>query len=115
MRISLITLVLVGSTGAVLAQGTADDYRRSEELNRKYQGLATGLVESPSWIPNTSRMWYRTTVASGAVFMVADAATKQKRPAFDHDKVAAAVSGDSVKYTGTTLPFSTIEFVDGEQ
>jgi dipeptidyl aminopeptidase/acylaminoacyl peptidase len=111
MRLPVIALALLGST-PLLGQGTADDYRRSEELNRKYQGLAIGLVESPTWIPNTSRLWYRTTVPGGAVFIIVDAATKRKQPAFDHEKVAAALSTDSVKYTGTTLPFSSIEFGD---
>ena len=113
MRYALPALVLLGSIAS--AQGTADDYRRAEELNRRYQNLATGLVERPTWIANTSRLWYRVTVPGGARFVVADAATKQKRPAFDHDKVAAALSTDSAKYTAITLPFVTIELVDDEK
>jgi hypothetical protein len=109
----LLAVVLLGSSAK--AQGTADDYRRSEELNRGYQNLATGLVERPTWIGNTSRLWYRVTVPGGARFVVADAATRQKRPAFDHDKLAAALSGDSARYTAVTLPFMAIEFVDDEK
>jgi dipeptidyl aminopeptidase/acylaminoacyl peptidase len=114
MRLLPIALALAaGST--VLAQGTAADYRRAEELNRRYQGLATGLVERPTWIANTDHLWYRVAVPGGNQFVVVDAATKQKRPAFDHDRIAAALSADSIKYTGLTLPFASIEFFDGEK
>jgi dipeptidyl aminopeptidase/acylaminoacyl peptidase len=114
MRYTLAAaLALFGSTAP--AQGTADDYRRADELNRRYQGLATGLVESPRWIAGTSRLWYRVSVPGGNSFVVADATTKQKRSAFDHERIAAALSTDSVKYTAVTLPFAAIEFVDGER
>jgi dipeptidyl aminopeptidase/acylaminoacyl peptidase len=97
------------------AQGTTDDYQRADALNRRYQGLAVDVAEPPRWIGETSRLWYRKSMRGGNVFTVVDAATRQKRPAFDHDKVAAALSTDSTRHTGTTLPFSVIEFVDRER
>src|SRR4051812_18029060 len=112
MRNVILLTVLLAP--AAFVQGTADDYRRAEELNRRYQGLATDIAEAPHWIPGTSRLWYRKSVDGGNVFVVADAATKKKQPAFDHDRLAAALSADSVKYTGLTLPFNTIQFLDGE-
>jgi dipeptidyl aminopeptidase/acylaminoacyl peptidase len=114
MRLLPIALALLAGSTA-LAQGTADDYRRADELNRRYQGLAIGLVERPTWIANTSRLWYRVSVPGGNQFVVVDAATKQKRPAFDHARIAAALSNDSSKYTALTLPFTSIEFFDGEK
>src|SRR5688572_30025184 len=105
MRHALAALVLLAPAAAV-AQGTADDYRRAEELNRKYQGLTADVVEVPRWIPGTSRLWYRKTVPGGNAFVLVDAPSKKKQPAFDHDRIAAALSTDSVKYTGITLPFT---------
>ena len=110
---ALAAVALLASS--LSAQGTAEDYRRAEDLNRRYQGLATGMVETPRWIDSTSRLWYRVSVAGGFQFVVADAVTKTKRPAFDHERIATALSTDSVKYTPITLPFSTIEFVEKEK
>src|SRR5437868_2191114 len=37
------------------------------------------------------------------------------RTPFDHDAIAAAISVDSTKYTGVTLPFASTDFVDDEK
>jgi dipeptidyl aminopeptidase/acylaminoacyl peptidase len=97
------------------AQGTAANYRRADELTRHYQGLTRDFVETPRWIPGTSRLWYRKSVEGGNAFVVFDAVTKTSRPAFDQDRLAAAMSGDSAKYTGATLPFSVFDFADNEK
>jgi hypothetical protein len=45
------------------------------------------------------------------MFMLVDADALSKRPAFDHDRLAAALSlASGQKYTAITLPFSTFEY-----
>src|SRR5437763_9244308 len=87
MRSSTLITLLIPIAAVVSAQGTAADYKRSEELNRKYQGLAVDVPETPHWIGNTS-FWYRKAVPGGNAFVVVDATTKEKQPALDHAKVA---------------------------
>jgi dipeptidyl aminopeptidase/acylaminoacyl peptidase len=69
-----------------------------------------------SWIDKTSRFWYRKAVKGGKEFVLVDAETLVKKPAFDHarlaDSLSAAAGG---KYESLTLPFSTFTFVDDER
>jgi dipeptidyl aminopeptidase/acylaminoacyl peptidase len=97
----------------VSAQGTAADYERAFGLREKWQGLALDLAERPSWIGKTNRFWYRKTIPDGTAFMVVDAATFAKEPAFDHEKLAASLakaSGEKVE--AKKLPFQAIAFVE---
>ena len=106
------TLLFLFTAFLAHAQGTADDYARSRALRDKLQNL-TGNVPGPAtWIEGTNRFWYRKTVKGGAEFVVVDAEKQEKRPAFDHSKVAAALGA---KYTPITLPFQEFAFADGER
>src|SRR5215467_12195383 len=80
-----------------------------------FQDLAINVPETANAIPDTSRFWYRKSVKGGNEFVVVDAETLVKRPAFDHERLAAALSDDSTKYTAITLPFNSFQFVDGER
>src|SRR5262249_44001802 len=96
------------------AQGTAADYERASTVAERTDGLVLDLADTPHWIAG-NKFWYRKTVKGGAEFVLVDAATAQRRPAFDHDNLAT-VLGTATKhsYTATTLPFTTLTFVDGD-
>lgn len=112
--LSLVTLCLLYSF--IFAQGTRADYERAMSLRERYSGLALNLAERPTWIEKTSRFWYRRTVRGGHEFILVDAETQAKRPAFDHERLAAALSAAAnQKYTALKLPFEQISFVDGEK
>src|SRR5262249_9032202 len=97
------------------AQGQRADYERADGLDKRLSGLAVNGAEGASWIGNTSRFWYRKSVAGGHEFVLVDAGTLAKRPAFDHARLAASLSkATGEKYTAVTLPFATVSFVDGE-
>lgn len=107
-----LSLALAVST-VVHAQGTVADYQRAFGLRDKYQGLAIDVPDAAVWIGKTHRFAYRKTVKGGTQFVVVDADTQQKQPAFDHDRIAAALSSvTGRKLTGLTLPFTTFTFVD---
>jgi dipeptidyl aminopeptidase/acylaminoacyl peptidase len=98
------------------AQGTRADYERASGLREKWQGLAVNLPERPSWIGATHRFWYRKSVLGGTEFVLVDADKASKAPAFDHDKLAAALAVElKDKVDPKKLPFNTITFVDGEK
>ena len=98
------------------AQGTPADYARANGLRAKYEGLTVNVTTSSGWIGKTHRLWYRHTVKGGAEFVVFDAETKQKRPAFDHMKLASALSTATGKsYSAISLPFNSLSFSDDER
>ena len=110
----MLSLLLLPFT--VSAQVTQADYERAASLRTKFQGLAVNIVERPTWIGKTSRFWYRKSVKGGNEFVLVDAETLTKKPAFDHEKLAASFStATGKKYTAVTLPLMAINFVDNEQ
>jgi dipeptidyl aminopeptidase/acylaminoacyl peptidase len=111
----LLTAILLLPLSAV-AQVTTADYERALGLREKYPALAVNVADSATWIEKTSRFWYRRSVKGVNEFLVVDAATRQKRPAFDHERLAASLSKASgEKYTALKLPFNSIRFVDAER
>ncbi|HEU6450205.1 MAG TPA: hypothetical protein VFT57_02210, partial [Gemmatimonadaceae bacterium] len=97
------------------AQGTAADYARAEGYRERTAGLIIDDADLPVWLAKGDRFWYRKSVAGGHAFVMVDAATRSKRPAFDHDRLAAALSRamhDTI--TGVTLPFRGFSLLDGD-
>lgn len=113
--ISIISLCLLLTTLS-FAQGTLADYERANSLREKYVGLTGNMPDRTNWIGQTSRFWYRKAVKGGNEFVVVDAETLAKKPAFDHERLATALStAADEKYTALKLPFQQITFVDGEK
>src|SRR5262249_43957596 len=97
----------------VEAQVTKADYERATSRRSQLQGLAINMADPANAIPDTNRFWYRKTVKGGSEFVVVDPDTQAKRPAFDQEKLAAALSTSTgEKYQALTLPFSTFTFTD---
>ena len=69
----------------------------------------------PTWLPD-ERFWYRVTTAEGAEFVLVDPVKGTRAPAFDHAKLAAALSAATGRtYAAGNLPFQEIEFsADGQ-
>jgi hypothetical protein len=120
-RLVLATICVAAATlvpATLSAQGTVADYQRAMGLRDKYQALAVNVPEPATWIEKSTRFWYRRSVRGGNEFILVDAATQQKRPPFDHQKLADALTA-AIKpekpYTATMLPFVTFTFVDGDR
>ncbi|MBZ5583673.1 MAG: S9 family peptidase [Acidobacteriia bacterium] len=100
---------------ALHAQVTAADYQRAAGLREKLQGLAVDIPGAPQWIGGTHDFWYRKSVRGGNEFILVNADAATKKPAFDHEKLAASLSAAAgQKYTAVTLPFAEITFADKE-
>jgi dipeptidyl aminopeptidase/acylaminoacyl peptidase len=98
------------------AQGTPADYERANGLRAKFQNLALNVADRPTWIEKTNRFWYRKSVKGGFEFEIVDADKAVKKPAFDHARLAAALSATTKeKYTAVTLPFEMFTFVDNDK
>ena len=93
------------------AQGTLADYQRAMGLRDRYQNVTAGLTDQTRWVQDTHKLVYRRTVPGGHEFMLVDADTRAKAPAFDHVKLADALSKAlGRKVTATDLPFNEFTF-----
>jgi len=105
MTRTAITMIL--TAGLAAAQGTLADYQRGQGLQAKARGLVVDVPGAMTWIGESDRFWYPRSVKGGTEFILVDAASGSKKLAFDHDKLAEAISAASGgKYTGLTLPFA---------
>ena len=111
--LSLLAVCVVPAILSAHAQVTRADYERALSLQKQYDSLVVNLPDPPVWQESADRFVYRKTVEGGHEFMMVDAATLTKQPAFDHAKLAAALSTASgTPYTAVTLPFPRFRFVD---
>src|SRR6266576_7049190 len=96
---------------------TADDYARAERaLGPTVGRLVSGIPGRPIWLPD-GRAAYRVSTPNGGQFVMVDPRRRTRAPAFDHARLAEAVStalGQRVR--GDSLPFSSFDLSpDGSQ
>jgi dipeptidyl aminopeptidase/acylaminoacyl peptidase len=104
-------LILTMLPVLVSAQVTKADYERATGLRAKFQPLALNVVDRGGWIGKTTRYWYRKSVAGGNEYWIVDAANTEKKIAFDHAKLAAALAAASgEKIDALNLPFFFVSF-----
>jgi hypothetical protein len=97
---------------------TADDYARAERfMSYNTAPLVLHGAVQPDWASKDGdRFWYRSAVEGGFEFVLVDPATKTRKAAFDHAKVAAALSNAAGKpYEAGALPFSRFGYTQGGQ
>jgi len=88
----LFTASLLGQQSRTL---TADDYARAERfLPAAVTPLVVGGSVNAVWLAD-DRFWYRNAIAGGSEYILVDPAKKTRARAFDHEKVAAALSAAS--------------------
>ncbi len=111
-----LALTVLPAAPPAAAQGTLEDYRSAATVRQRLNGLTVGVPDAPNWIDGTSRFWYRLSVAGGHEFVLVDAETQQKTPAFDHAALAEGLSAATGReYTAVTLPFRSFEYVQDGQ
>jgi dipeptidyl aminopeptidase/acylaminoacyl peptidase len=124
---ALILTFFIASAGVVVAATqvaaqqpsapavTAADYQRAEKfLTYNTAPLVFHRVRA-TWLPG-DRFWYRNVGPDGIEFVLFDAGRGTRQPAFDHAKVAAALSSAAGKtYDAAHLPFMTFEFSADQQ
>jgi dipeptidyl aminopeptidase/acylaminoacyl peptidase len=92
-------------------QGTPADYARAAGLEAKYEAAAIDIAGPATWIGKTNRFWYRKESRGSKEFIIVDAQTLKKQPAFDHEKIAASLAKVTGKtYKAQDLPFRFIRF-----
>ena len=113
---AVLIVGFVAQSQLAQAQGTVSDYVQAITLRDRSQALAINVPEQVQWIGKTNRFWYRKTVPGGNAFVLVNADTHTKEPAFDHARMADALSAAmKATYTPVTLPFTTFSFVDEDR
>src|ERR1700730_2132096 len=101
-RLSLgVVASLFISAAPTLAQGqlgdpprafTAEDYARAERfMSYNVTPLVFRATQRINGLPS-DRFWYRVTTPEGSEFVMVEAEKGTRAPAFDHSKLAAALS-----------------------
>jgi dipeptidyl aminopeptidase/acylaminoacyl peptidase len=69
---------------------------------------------TPHWFHSNTRFWYRNDLRGGArEFILVDAEKGTRQPAFDHERLAAALAkAAAIECKADRLPFDAIEFVE---
>lgn len=116
-RVFVITTFAMFAASVALGQVTRADYERSQGLSEKYRYLTVDVPEPATWIEKSQRFYYRKSVKGGHEFVTIDAATLERRPSVDHQRLADALcrKPPTRRTTALRLPFSHFSFTDGER
>src|SRR5437762_4137788 len=106
-----VTFLLLASLQS-RAQGKLEDYQRAQRFlpgNLRHSIYVADV--SAHWIDKTNRFWYHKVSPKGTEVVLVDADHNTAGPAFDHEKLAAALSRSAKKqFSASDLPFEDIEF-----
>jgi len=99
-----------------LPRASATEYARAERfLGWNARTLVSGHEVQPTWLEG-DRFWYKNHQREGAEFVLVDPARATRRLAFDHDRLASALSLTAdTSYVGHSLPFERFSFVENGQ
>ena len=113
--LGLASMAYAVGAPASAQQVTERDYARAEQF---LPWNAARLIAGDQVVPeffDGDRFWFRSRTSSGHEFIVVDPAARSREPAFDHARLAAALSiAADTAYEGRDLPFEAFDFVDGE-
>jgi len=100
---------------------TTEDYRAAEQLLRRPARpgeLVIGDKVRPQWIDGGDRFWYAVSNGAGKRFVLVDPAAGTREPAFDHGRLAAALTAatgqqvdpEGLPFMGIVLGGNAVEF-----
>ena len=89
-----------------------EDYQRAESfLSSNTSALVFHANVSPNWLDD-GRMWYRNKIVNGAEFIIIDPVEKTRKVAFDHQRIADAISNKDTTYDAFGLPFRSFKYIN---
>jgi dipeptidyl aminopeptidase/acylaminoacyl peptidase len=96
----------------IIAQGTRSDYERARNLRKITANKVFKQRVTPHWLTGNTQFWYRNDLADKArEFILVNAETGARQPAFDHErfaKVLAKASGKEIQ--ANRLPIDKLKF-----
>ena len=111
----LVCLCFFGQVSVAWGQGTPADYERAQGLRGRTQGKVFKTSVQATWDANGDKLWYRNDLPGGArEYARVDAVKGEKGPAFDHAKLAEALSeATKDEVQAERLPVDHLEFDAG--
>ena len=92
LLLNLVVLSPLAAQQPTAPSITADDYARAERsLAEHTDPLVLRADVSPSWLPD-GRFWYANRIEAGTEYVMVDPERRTRERAFDHDRLAAALS-----------------------
>ncbi len=111
LAVFVLMLFVAVPLAAAQTAVTAADYARAEKLlGPAVNPLVVGGNVNARWLPD-DRFWYLNSTADGSEFILVTPSEGKRAPAFDHAKLAGALSAAIGRtISGTRLPFQAIDF-----
>lgn len=121
-RTGVVLLILAALQAMALSAATTEELPATNRIDAvqqrrgRFGATDPGVYKAritPHWFEGDSRFWYRNDLRDGAKeFMLVNAETGKREAAFDHEKLATALSqATSTSFRADKLPFSLIEYV----
>lgn len=110
VALAAVAVLLAPAIRAGNSSKMLESYRRAEAVGSPAAGrLVTALSVQPHWLPDRAAFWYLRTGPGVKEFILVDADAGTRRPAFDHGRLAAALSrANGAKVAANALPFAAI-------
>ncbi|HSJ69723.1 MAG TPA: DPP IV N-terminal domain-containing protein [Anditalea sp.] len=116
ISLTFLIIVYVGFCGIAKGQGSIEDYQRAEVLKEK---MDNGMYYVPSnftWLEGQDKFWYINPTPDGKEFILVDVQKRKREPAFNHQKIAQALSSVNGKVIDPyQLPFLSINFLNEKE
>ncbi len=96
----------------IFAAGTRADYQRAETLRGRLSNKVFRDRIDPQWFADGTLFWYRVSTGPNThTFVVVDAERGQRKPAFDHVRLAEALTAAGVRSArAAALPIESLRF-----
>ena len=113
VRVSVFTVSFFTVQNAV-AQGTRSDYERALNLGKTTANKVFKQRVAAHWLAGNTQFWYRNDLPDGArEFILVNAETGVRQSAFDHKRLAAALSeATGQKVSADHLPIEKLQFTE---
>ncbi len=108
----LALLAICSIDSNLYAQGTRSDYARAKGLRKLTENKVFHARVRPHWLEGNSTFWYRVqTAADRHEFILVDARKATRNPAFDHARLAEALTAEGVTDVAPDrLPIDRLDF-----
>ncbi len=108
----LAALLLCSLTINTYGQGTRADYERASGLRKLTSNKVYRDRVRPNWLEGDTIFWYRVqTAANRHEFVLVDAEKGERKPAFDHARLAVALKAEGVQDAAPDrLPVDRLDF-----